>query len=211
MPRKYSIKPYVQDGYYHIFNRSIDGRALFSTSSDYDRYISYLVEYLEPRDDSELKKNIQDLSIHYKTRRATFRKLQRKNFSSEIKLFAYCLLPDSFHLLIQQRQKESMQEFMRALLTRYSMYYNLSYKRKGTLFESAYKAVQIVNDIQLFEVTKTIHQLALSKAEEYSSYPQYIGKKPGLSWLNTDLVLNLFTKRYTAITYASYVEGNKLQ
>jgi putative transposase len=211
MPRKYSIKPYVQDGYYHIFNRSIDGRALFSTSSDYDRYISYLVEYLEPRDDSELKKNIQDLSIHYKTRRATFRKLQRKNFSSEIKLFAYCLLPDSFHLLIQQRQKESMQEFMRALMTRYSMYYNLSYKRKGTLFESAYKAVQIVNDIQLFEVTKTIHQLALSKAEEYSSYPQYIGKKPGLSWLNTDLVLNLFTKRYTAITYASYVEGNKLQ
>jgi hypothetical protein len=90
------------------------------------------------------------------------------------------------------------------------MYYNLRYKRKGTLFESAYKAVQVVNDIQLFEVTREIHRPLSNKLDQYSSYPIYTGRRPNLSWLNTDLVLNLFSKRYPTITYASYVEGQNL-
>ena len=209
MPRKYSIKPYVAEGYYHVFNQGIDNRELFSSENDYKKFMQYVIEYLEPRDNDKLKRIIHDNAVHYKERRNAARMLNRKNFSDEIKLFAYALLNNNFHLIFQQRKKESMQEFMRSLMTRYSMYYNKLYKRKGTLFESAYKAVQIENDIQLLERSRIVHGYSI-QSYPYCSYQYYSGFQNNPAWLTTNLILAIYSKRYPRASYTSYIEGEKI-
>ncbi len=55
------------------------------------------------------------------------------------KLFAYLLLPSSFHLLLQTA-KSPLSKIMTSLLTGYSVYFNKKYKRHGPLFADRFKS-----------------------------------------------------------------------
>lgn len=46
MPAKYSIKQYIPDGCYHVFNRGVEKRDIFLDDSDYKLFLSYLRNYL---------------------------------------------------------------------------------------------------------------------------------------------------------------------
>lgn len=215
MPSKYTIKPYAENGYYHVFNRGIGGLQIFKDEEDYKRFLSYMEEGLTPRDDTELKKLIQDLSVHYKKRREATQLLNRKNFSDDIKLYLYSLIPNRFDLLLQQRQISSMQEFMRALLTRFSMYYNKKYSRKGTLFESAYKAIQIKTEEKLLALVKEIHRRPVQVAKDhnillsayhYSSYRYFLNNDLDNPWLTKQLVESIYAKHYPNKSLREFVE-----
>ena len=49
---------------------------------------------------------------------------------SEFKIFAYCLMGNHIHLLIQE-QKEPIEQIMKRIATRFVYWYNIKYQRVG--------------------------------------------------------------------------------
>lgn len=144
------------------------------------------------------------------------------NCFGQVELIAYCLMPNHFHLFIRQIKKGGVSEFMQALATNYSMYFNHKYKREGPLFQGTYKAVLVDDDSYFMWITKYIHQnpqeiLArvkpLQKLEEYSfsSYPDYLGLRK-TEWVKPGVVLENFEENAPGIRvkkYQKFVEADE--
>ena len=75
---------------------------------------------------------------------------------SSIKCYAWSIMDNHFHLLLQTG-KTSLAEFMRRLLTSYALYYNKKYKRVGHLFQNRYKSVVCNKDAYLLQLVRYIH------------------------------------------------------
>lgn len=212
MPSRNSIKEYRENGVYHIYNRGIDKREIFLDRADYSYFLYLLKIYLlEPellKEDLERKGQ----SLH-KRRRG------EKSFFGKIELLCYCLMPNHFHLLIKQKEEKDITEFTKSLMTSYSMYFNLRYKRQGTLFQGRYKAALVKEDDYLLHLSRYIHMnpmkwkgQSLPKFYEYdySSYADYLGRR-NTKWINTNIVLDYFNENKEdgligKSTYKSFVE-----
>ena len=157
MPAKNTIKQYLGNGYYHIYNRGVEKRVIFQDNQDYNVFLKYLAEYLSPKDEVGLKNQLADPSLNSKERDRLLKLLGLNNFFLEVTLLAYCLMPNHFHLFIKQRNSTSIDKFMQSLLTIYSLYFNRKYQRVGTLFQSAYKALLISSEDQYLHLTRYIH------------------------------------------------------
>ena len=66
MPAKNTIKQYKENGYYHIYNRGVEKRLTFQDSQDYSVFLSYLKEYLSPKNEQELREKLSNLETSYK-------------------------------------------------------------------------------------------------------------------------------------------------
>jgi REP element-mobilizing transposase RayT len=96
-------------------------------------------------------------------------------------LYAYCLMTNHVHLLIE-RQKDRVGRIMHRVLTGYSQYYNRRYRRVGHLLQGRHKAILCQSDRYLAELVRYIHlnpvrAKMVSKPEQYrySSHRAYLG------------------------------------
>ena len=177
---------------------------------DYNVFQSYLETYLLPKDQNSLKNLLENGNPKEKD---TARKLLRlNNFSDQIKLLAYCLMPNHFHLLIHQKEADSIDKFSNSLFTRYSMYFNKKYKRVGPLFQDLYKAILVQSEEQLLWLSRYIHRnpkdsLQGSPLQSYkhSSYSEYLKNKTR-KWIKSEEILSYFQS-----PYKEFVEGHNLQ
>lgn len=71
-------------------------------------------------------------------------------------VYAWCLMGNHFHLLIQTG-KTTLAELMRSLLTGYAIYYNKVHQRKGHLFQNRYKSILCERDEYLLPLIRYIH------------------------------------------------------
>ena len=67
-------------------------------------------------------------------------------------------MTNHFHLLIHQVTQTGVTEFVRALCTSYSMYFNKKYHRVGHLFQGVFKAAHVDRDAYLLHLTRYIHR-----------------------------------------------------
>lgn len=186
MPAKNTIKTFVENGYYHIYNRGVEKRNIFLDEQDCGVFLHYLKNYLIP---------IDELKQEYFTHKQ-FIKLSFYNLSKEIKLLAFALMSNHFHLLIKQESRDGITKLMRRVITSYVMYFNQKYKRVGSLFQSIYKAVLVENEEQLLHLSRYIHLNPIKNKTSlnylnYSSYPYYLGQKSA-SWIDKQIILNYF-------------------
>ncbi|MDO8577959.1 MAG: transposase [Dehalococcoidales bacterium] len=135
--------------------------------------------------------------------------LRLNNFDQEITLFAYCLMPNHFHLFIKQKSMGAIDKFMNSLGTRYTMFFNRKYKRVGSLYQGVYKAVPITNDAQFIYLSKYIHRQALALQGEAlqgqpSSYEEYLDKR-NTRWVHPEEVLEFFSKTNPLLSYKNFV------
>lgn len=208
MPSKNAVKEYEPGGYYHLYNRGVEKRQIFMDEMDYSVFISYLAMYLSQ------EQCLQGVSSEEKV--SPSRVL--KNYFGEIKLLAYCLMPNHFHLMVKQESEHGIDHFMRSLSTKYVRYFNSKYKRVGSLFQDTYKGVHIVSEYQFVYLSKYIHRNPLDITYEdtprrsirledykYSSYANYLNKY-WQGWLDAEEILGLFTNLNRKISYANYKE-----
>ncbi len=179
MSRQLVQRTFVKGGYYHIFNRGNNKKEIFCDQADYQYFLNLL--------DSYLLKN----SIHRP-------EWILNDFLNQIELSAYCLMPNHFHILLQQKEKRAMADFMSGLLNRYTKYFNKKYNTVGHLFQGKYKARLIENDGDLLYISRYIHrnpEKISSRIEEYpySSAQFYIGNKNAPQWLQSNQLLLLLT------------------
>ena len=71
-------------------------------------------------------------------------------------LYAYVLMPNHFHLLIDV-SRAPLSKAMQSLLYRYAHYYNRRYRKNGHLFQGRYKAILCDRDSYLMELIRYLH------------------------------------------------------
>lgn len=208
MPAKNVLKIYVEEGYYHIYNRGVEKRKIFLDDQDYKVFLKSLKLYLTPSSsDTPLRTiTIGDYSFQRPPK-------PLKNYHDQLELLTYCLMPNHFHFLIKQKARNTIELFMRSLGTKYSMYFNKRYDRVGSLFQGPYKAVLIENDSYLLHLSRYIHLNPVKDSPlhmAYSSYADYLGKRK-TNWINTKTILSYFktaqkTTLRDILSYQSFIE-----
>jgi len=213
MPAKNSLKQYLENGYYHLYNRGVEKRLIFQDKQDYSVFLSYLKEYLLPKDEKTLLNRLSGIDTTWAEKDKILKALRLNNYSDEILLLGFCLMPNHFHLLIKQLMIDSIDRFISSIGTRYTMYFNRKYKRVGSLYQGVYKAVLVSTDEQLLQLSRYIHRQALNlqgetlQAQEVqpSSYGEYLGKRNS-EWVKTSEILNFFPKNHPLTSYESFVK-----
>ena len=130
---------FVPDEYYHLFSRGVEKRKIFLDKKDYDRFLALL--YILNQEDhfhvsnflNKGQKNILDL---YKQERG----------KPLVSILAYSLMPNHFHLVVQEIIEGGISTFMMKLLTACSMYFNTKYERSGSLFVHPFRSEHIGDD-----------------------------------------------------------------
>lgn len=214
MPARNRTKIYIEDSYYHLYNRGVEKRLIFLDQQDYAVFLNYLKEYLLPKDEEKLSKELSNPDNSYRERDKILKLLRLNNFADEITLLAYSLMPNHFHFFIKQKSSGSIDKFMNSLGTRYTMYFNKKYRRVGSLCQGVYRAVSIETEEQFIYLSKYIHKQALvsqgqalQSCEQPSSYPEYLGKRK-TEWIHPEEILGYFSKTNPKLTYKSFVEEN---
>ncbi len=201
MPGKNVVKIYVENGYYHVYNRGVDKRTIFQDEQDYVVFLHFLKILLSP----SLKQ--AQSQVLYETQKLTgiipVKEKPIISLANEIKLLAFCLMPNHFHILLQQINQNGLEKFMRRLSIMYVMYFNTKNQRTGRLFQGTYKAVLIDKDPYFLHISRYIHRNPLDLGDivssphnllqySYSSYPYYLNQKHA-DWLDPKPILECFS------------------
>lgn len=177
------VIPFVNDEYYHIFNRGVAKMPIFNNARDYNRFIKSMLYYQtegpKPRFSLFSPKNTI------------------LNSNKITNIICYCLMPNHFHFLLQQKKSNGITEFISKLSNSYTKYFNTKNRRVGPLFQGEFKAVHIETNEQLIHVSRYIHLNPLvgyvvKNLEEYhwSSYLEYVNN--GNSICTKEIILGQF-------------------
>ncbi len=130
--------------FYHIYNRGNNKSAIFLDDKDRQRFqkLLYICNGTKP----VVFKTIQGLTLD---------KINRGE--SIVNIGAYCLMPNHFHLLLREKTENGISNFVKKLLTAYSMYFNKKYGRTGKLFEGIFRATHLDEDRYLKYIFSYIH------------------------------------------------------
>ncbi len=113
--------------------------------------------------------------------------LIRENLSKyDVAIFAYCIMPNHFHLLIKADIKE-LASFMAKVLAAFAYYYNYKHQRIGYVFQDRYKSQCIEDERYLWNCLRYIHMnpSKTGKIEDvfnygYSSIKEIYYRKPDI-------------------------------
>lgn len=184
--------------FYHVYNRGVDKRNLFTNQHDYQRFIESLWVF-----NDEIVRD--DLSF-----------CRRKRLGASdnpcVEISTFSLMPNHIHLLLKEKVEGGMSRFMQRLGTGYTHYFNRSQERSGRLFESVFKARHIDSQAYLEHITRYIHlnplklygidwkhtsldpikTRAVLEDYQWSSFIPYLEQK-NTNYLNLDLLNSLFS------------------
>lgn len=137
---------FATDCLYHIYNRGVDGREIFMEDKDYIRFIHSLYEF-----------NDKKFALPYQRifKKEAFSGITHRQ--ALVNILCFCLMPNHFHLILQQLTDGGITKFMRKLGTGFTMYFNIKYARKGVLFQSQFRAIAIETDSYLLNLSRYIH------------------------------------------------------
>lgn len=115
-------------GVFHVYNRGVDKKNIFLSPLYYERFLECLFEFndVEPVKSLWYRRNSEE-SINYKIRKCL------------VKIHAFCLLPNHFHLMLEELIKGGIAEFMRRIGIGYTNFFNFKNDRDGVLFQGTFK------------------------------------------------------------------------
>lgn len=162
--RNRDYKVFGLGAYYHIYNRGNAKQNVFIDTQDFNFFLLKLRQNLFPKKE-------------YKFRTPP---PPENSFS----LVSYCLMPNHFHLLIQQKGDIPTTKLMLRVCTSYSIYFNKKYDRVGHVFQDQFKQVNIDENSYLIWLSAYIHQnptvagLVKHPIDYYwSSYQDFVGSR----------------------------------
>ncbi|MBN1902268.1 transposase [Candidatus Sumerlaeota bacterium] len=75
----------------------------------------------------------------------------------EFRVHAWCLMSNHFHLLLESVKHPFLSEFMRRLLTAYTVFFNRRHERHGHLFQGRFKSLVVDKSDYLLALSRYIH------------------------------------------------------
>ena len=179
---------FVEGEYYHIYNRGVDKRNIFSDKSDLKRFLQSMKEF-----------NTKDPigSLYEKS----FVKEKLGGSSSKLVQFiAYCLNPNHYHFILTPLVEKGIEKFMQRLGTGYTMYFNERNKRSGSLFQGKFKSKHINSNEYLLQASSYVNlnnydkKGTIKKSLNASSWLEYI-QSNNVSFCEKSIVLGQFESK----------------
>jgi len=180
---------FANNNFYHIFNRGVDKREIFSDTNDLVRFLQSMDEFNTTRPIGSIFQN-------------SFNPL-RSSTPKEDKLvnfICYCLNPNHYHFLLEQVADNGIEKFMQRLGTGYTNFFNHKNKRSGSLFQGKYKSVHVDSNEYLLHLSAYInlndkaHQLGSSASK--SSWEEYTENDFGdFNFCKKDIILGQFNDK----------------
>ena len=164
---------FVTGEFYHVYNRGIDHRKIFSNTNDLQRFYKSMDEFNTTLPIGSIyEASFLDPAILSKRKRKRL-----------VKFIAYCLNPNHYHFILQQVTDGGISEFMKRLGGGYTWYFNHQNKRNGYLFQGIFKAKHINSNEYLLHLSAyvnlndNVHKLGGATAKlNKSSRDEYVGK-----------------------------------
>jgi REP-associated tyrosine transposase len=116
--------------------------------------------------------NRQNVFIGEEDKHYFVKHLNNYAIENKVRIGAYCIMTNHFHLLLFPEDKEGFITLMKAVSQKYSQYFNGKYKRTGKIWENRYK-MNIVDPVSIWYVSRYIERNPLRagmvvSAEEYT-------------------------------------------
>jgi putative transposase len=136
-----------------------------------------------------------------------------------LKIHAYCLMNNHFHILLET-PLPNLSQSIQWINVSYAGYFNRKHQRNGHLFQGRFKSILVDADEYLKQLSRYIHlnpvrANIVKRPDEYqwSSYPSLIGKTKQPEWLETNWLLSQFgtQKKHAIMNYKDFVENADIQ
>ena len=127
--------------------------------------------------------------IFYETDNYVFflRRLKKYTIQYAIRVIAYCLMPNHFHLLLRIDGDHGLSRCLSQLLNAYVKAMNKKYGRTGPLFSDRFKSILVEKNNYLIHICRYIHLNPLTAGLvtdlenwPFSNYLEFIGKRNGV-------------------------------
>jgi len=132
-----------------------------------------------------------------------------------LRVHAYCLMPNHYHLLLETIRPE-LSSGMHRINSLYSQHFNRRHDRIGHLFQGRLKALLVGKNSYFLAVHRYIHQnpilaeLARRPWDyEWSSCREFLGVRPPAAWLEVETALGHFggSENERRAAYARFLES----
>ncbi|HEX9721814.1 MAG TPA: transposase [Candidatus Paceibacterota bacterium] len=133
---------------YHVYNRGVEKRDIFLGDADRWRFLQALLLFNREKSPFNLLWKLE----HEHRGKMNFRILKEfleknsKEETSLVRIMADCLMPNHYHLILEELVEGGITKFMHKLGTGFTMYFNKKYERVGSLFQGPFKVVQVDTD-----------------------------------------------------------------
>lgn len=194
---------FVKNNFYHIFNRGVEKRIIYLDDNDKWRFLQGLFLFNDEESTSNLLWQLEKKrgAVTFGVLKDFFGK-EGKNRDPLVRIMADCLMPNHFHLLIEEIKKNGISRFMHKLGTGYAKYFNNKYERVGSLFQGTFKAVlvdaeeylrylliyiNVINPGELIEpqlkekgVKDVKAIMRFAREYPWSTHPEYLNKRSSI-------------------------------
>src|SRR3989344_7405052 len=195
---------FVNNEFYHIYNRGADKRVILPRSEDFDRFLQSIEEF---NNQEPIGSIFEHSFIKSKLGGQTTRLTRLVN------IICYCLNPNHYHMILQQQVNGGISEFMKRL-GGYTRYVNIKYERSGVLFQGKFKAAHIDSNEYLLRASayvnlnNRVHRLHNNAF--CSSWDEYIDRG-GNNICSKGVVLNQFNNKSEYKSFAQEALRNILE
>ncbi len=200
--------------YYHIYNKTIDGKRVFESATKANVFL-HMLWYYRPS-----KVQIKHSRFLEFTPERQIEEIPTINNRGDhqINILAYCIMPTHYHILAKETVTGGISSYMSKLQNSFTRYYNTMLERKGQLFVGSFRSKLITSEEVLKHVARYIHLNPFSSGQvtSFSDLPRYpwssqrelcVDKKLYNSQIsNPDLLLGLFDNDVSR--YERFLENN---
>ncbi len=143
-------------------------------------------------------------------------RLERLVDETATSIFAWCLIPNHFHLLLRSGPA-GLSPFMRRLQTGYAVSFNKRHRRVGHIFQNRYKSIVVEEDRYLLQLVRYLHlnplraglvkDLRALEAFPWSGHSVLLGRREA-AWQDTRYVLGQFGRdvERARVAYGRFVK-----
>ena len=177
--------------YYHLFTHGVEDRDIFQDAQDFKRFLECLVVFNTVKPTQSLfNTKLLKHGVNLQEARAD---------NPLVNIIAYGLNPNHYHIILEQIHDGGISEFMKRINGGHAQYYNIRNERRGTLFESRFKAKHIGTNEYLLNVSayvnlnNVVHGLSSPTAQFRSSWNEYIApEQVKVPLCKKDIILSQF-------------------
>ncbi|KKQ78222.1 MAG: hypothetical protein A3A96_00860 [Candidatus Zambryskibacteria bacterium RIFCSPLOWO2_01_FULL_39_39] len=194
------LENFATNEHYHVFGRGAKKEKIFIDDKDRARFIFLITHFQSPTKIYNISWYTESFIKNgsFSTKKDKVAEILKKR---SVKLVAFVLMSNHFHLLIQNMEDAVLSVYMHRILTAYGKYFNAKYNKKGHVFEGPFKAVHTKNNTQLLHLSAYIHKNPKELSDwkdtydkyPYSSYQDYIGSNRWGNFLSPEIILKQFT------------------
>lgn len=177
---------FVEGEYYHLYNRGVDKRLIFSSDRDRARFVNTFY----------LLNNFQDIPANFDVAAMAPMDILVPR-DPIVAIAAGTLMPNHYHIVATPLSDGGISKLFHKVGVSYTMYFNKRNERSGSLFESTFKARHIdrgeyatyltkyihLNARSLFQTKSGIELMNAVLAYPWSTLGDYVGEKSNLTHL----------------------------